>query len=458
MAGIGFELQRVLKKGGVSNIFKAALAGIIIVAGPWLLSIIGLFFLYHTASSALQQGGDLFTAVIVYSYAFSLSLFGGIHYIFTRYISDLIYINRTDRAFGVLLLTICGLIVLSGSLGVLAMTNLDLANVTHPLLFKISSVILFIAINLIWLVMIYITLLKRYMIISLIYLGGMAVSILAAFYLGRLFFLSGAIAGYCIGQVFIFVSLLILISLHSKSAFIWKEAGPFLGYFGKYKFLLFTGILYSAGMWVDKILLWVIKGSPVYGTFFKLFASYDMPVYLANLTIIPGLVYFMIFSESNYFIALKRLLLHLNTSNLTRISSSSYKLSKTAWHSLRDEAFFQGIITMILVLLAPDIKHLFMQTVSTTLTLRVTFTALFFNLIFLTSMTFLFYLEKYKETFISAGIFFSVNFGVTLYAALYDYPFYGTGYLIACVTGSIVTFLFLFKGIHTFVQNIFSRF
>ncbi len=458
MAGIGFELQKVLRKGGVSSVFKAALAGIIIVAGPWLLSIIGIFFLYRAAASALLEGGSLFTAVIVYSYAFSLSLFGGIHYIFTRYISDLIYIKKQRRAFGALLLAILGIMVLSGIPAVIAVLNMHIPTVAYPFMFKVSAVILFISINLIWLVMIYITLLKRYMVISFIYLAGMAVSIFAAMFLGKHFFLSGALAGFCTGQVFILLSLLLLIFLSSSPAPFLRELQPLLGYFGKYKFLLLTGIFYSTGIWIDKIVLWNLKGGSVYGTFIRLFADYDMSVYLANLTIIPGLVYFMIFSESNYFVSLKRLLLQMSTSNLSNIAGSKHSLLKTVKTSITEEALFQGTITFVLIILAPVLKNTLMNGVSTVLTLRITLGALFFNLLFLTTLTFLFYIEKYKETFIAALLFFSVNFGVTLYGVSVNIPYYGAGYLAAGAGGTVCALVFLYRGILTFDQKLFSQF
>ncbi len=458
MAGIGFELQKVLRKGGVSSVFKAALAGIIIVAGPWLLSIIGIFFLYRVSASALLEGGSLFTAVIVYSYAFSLSIFGGIHYIFTRYISDLIYIKKQRRAFGSLLLSILGIAVLSGIPAVIAVLNMNIPTVAYPFMFKASAVVLFVTINLIWLVMIYITLLKRYMVISFIYLGGMVVSIFAAMFLGNHFLLSGALAGFCTGQVFILLLLLLLIFQSSRPSPLFRELRPLLGYFGKYRFLLLTGIFYSAGIWIDKIILWNLKGATVYGTFIKLFADYDMSVYLANLTIIPGLVYFMIFSESNYFIALKRLLLRLSTSTLSGIAGSKHRLLNTVKSSITEEALFQGTITFVLIILAPVLQNTLMNGASTVLTLRITLGALFFNLLFLTSMTFLFYLEKYKETFIAALLFFSVNFGATLYGVSVNIPFYGAGYLAAGAAGVVCALVFLYKGVLTFDQKIFSQF
>jgi hypothetical protein len=43
MAGIGFELKRVLRQGGIVRFIGVSLAGTAIVAGPWLLSVLGHF-------------------------------------------------------------------------------------------------------------------------------------------------------------------------------------------------------------------------------------------------------------------------------------------------------------------------------------------------------------------------------------------------------------------------------
>jgi len=76
MAGIGFELQKVLKQGGIGSFFKVILAGSMVVAGPWILTILGIFFIGKFAESELAQFYKLFTAAIVYSYPFLHIFFG----------------------------------------------------------------------------------------------------------------------------------------------------------------------------------------------------------------------------------------------------------------------------------------------------------------------------------------------------------------------------------------------
>jgi uncharacterized membrane protein len=456
VAGIGFELQKVLKSGGLTNIFKVALAGIIIVAGPWLISILGIFFLNRFASFALIEGGDLFMAAIVYTYAFSLSLFGGFHYIFTRYIADLIFMRNEKRASSTLMLVLIFFALAAGLVSSIAMQSIKANDVSHMGLYRLSAIFLFITVNLIWLVMIFITLLKRYMTIFFIYLSGMAISFMAVFFLGRFFGLGGALAGFTLGQLAIFILLLILIIRAYPPEGFFKEFKPLMGYFKRFRYLFLAGIFYSAGIWIDKIVLWRIKGVSVRGTWFVLFEHYDITVYFANLTIIPGLVYFMIFSETNFYTTLKKFLLSVDHGILTKIQEEKYKVIRVTRQCLYEQSFFQGVLTLGIILLAPEINNLFLGGVSDSITLRLVLAAAFFHILYLTLLTFLFYIEMYREAFFTALFFFIVNLLVTYIAGTWKIDFYGTGYLTASLLSSLFALLYLRSGVRKLDRRIYG--
>ncbi len=457
MAGIGFELQRVLKGGGLVNLFKVALAGIVIVAGPWLISIVGIFFLNRFASFALAEGAGLFMAAIVYSYAFSLSLFGGLHYIFTRYISDLIYISKETRAVATLLLVMIIFTTLAVASASAAVFFIRPEGISNILLYKISAVCLFVVINLIWLVMIFITLLKKYMTIFIVYLSGMAVSFFSVYYLGGRFGLGGALAGFTLGQFTILLLLTIMILKAYRPDNLFVEMKPLLGYFRKYLFLFLTGVFYSAGIWIDKISLWYLKGESVRGTYLKLFEHYDITVYFANLTIIPGLVYFMIFSETNFYSTLRKFLLSVEKGILTKIREEKYRLIRSMNNSLYEQSFFQGVLSLALIIMAPSIQSTFLSGLSDLLTLRIVLAAAFFHVFYLTVLTFLFYIQMYGEAFITAFLFFIINLAVTVLSVQLDFPYYGMGYLTATVISSVIAFVFLSRGIRIMDRRVYGK-
>ena len=304
--------------------------------------------------------------------------------------------------------------------------------------------------------MIFITLLKKYMTIFLVYVLGMAISFGAVYYFGRDYKLGGAMAGFSIGQVSILIMLIILIYRYIKPGNIFREIKPLAAYFKRYKFLLGAGTLYSAGIWIDKIALWFFAGTHVEGTYLVLFQEYDITVYFANLTLIPGLVYFMVFSETNFYVKLRKFLIKISIRTFTEIQEDKYKLIKTMHRSIREQSLFQGVITFGLIVLAGSINLKLLGGQSTVLTLRLVLAGVFFHLLFLTLFTFLFYLEKYKEAFFSQICFFSVNFGGTLYFAGLSSPIYGAGYLVAGFLTSVLAWTFLNRGIKTMDRRIFG--
>jgi uncharacterized membrane protein len=449
MAGIGFVLRRVIKKGGFLAVVKVALAGTIIVAGPWILSIVGIFFITKYSYYLIGQSVAIFMAVVIYSYAFSLFLFGGIHYIFTRLVADYMYEKKKNKAGEALLLFSVIILALSTSLSVVVLLLLDLQNTIYPTLFRISGVVFFVSINLIWLLMIFISLLKKYFKIFIIYLLGMAIAFGSITLLAKIFSVSGVMLGFAGGHLLIAVSLYVLAFKEYRPAKL--SVKEHLPYFARFKFLLFTGILYYWGMWIDKIVFWFTKGRPVADSFFKVFDVYDIPVYIANLTIIPGLIYFMIISETSFYRHLTEFLNKFNKGIYHKLQMIKYKLIANLKTGLREQCLFQGIFTVTLILIAPmlvmaDTEEYLVGGIENIAVFRITLGATFFHLIFLTIIIFLFYLQRFRLAFFSTLCFFMINFcGALLIVMLGNDSILGISYLAAGILSCVLGGVFLFS-------------
>jgi uncharacterized membrane protein len=456
MAGIGFELQRVLRRGGIGSFIKVALSGIMIVAGPWLLSIIGIFLIGRFAGFTLQEGRSLFMGVVIYSYAFSLFIFGGSHYIFTRLLSDLIYLKKNRQAASLLLFFSLIVIALAAGISLTALRRISLPGVSRPLLFKSFAVAFFVIINLAWLLMIFISLLKKYVAIFLVFLGGMTISVVGVLFLGRTMDLGGAMLGFFAGQGFTVVLLLILSFQEYRPAEVKQTLEALVTYFPKYGFLFLSGLFYYWGIWIDKMVFWVVLGQPVPGTFFRLFDTYDIPVYLANLTMIPGLVYFIVVLETDFYSYLKDFLQSLGEGILGEIQNRKKLLLVKLKAGLREQSLFQGVITAAFLILAPSLSGIF-SGLDVSL-LRITMLAVFFQLLFLTEMTFLFYFEQYRPSFIAAFAYFAVNLGGSLVIVFTGTGFFGLSYLAAGIVSSVICATYLFKIVHRADRLVLARY
>ncbi len=459
MAGIGFELQRLLKKESIGSFFKVALAGIIIVAGPWLVAILGIFLIDRIAHFALPEHQSLFMSVIIYTYAVSLFLFGGLHYVFTRFLSDLIYLEKNREA-GSALVFICVVIaLLASAIAIPALWGINLPNLSHPILFKAAALCFFIAVNVLWILMIFISLSKRYMVILLTFLTGMACSVMGLRVLGRIYGLGGAMLGFSLGQLLTVALLGALALWEYRPARFLATVKEFFLNIPRHGYLLLAGLFYYWGIWIDKLVFWFFLGSPIEGTPFKLFQVYDMPVYLSNLAMIPGLIYFVVICETDFYVRLKEFLQSLSSDVFIRIQEKKYALIRQIKEGLFEQSVFQGILTLVLFLLVPVLTNRVFQGSISTLIMRTTLVAVLLHFIFLTLMTFLFYLELYREASLASFTFFSVNLMGSLVTARYGISsFCGLSYLAGGLAASVVAYLILLAQVRNIDRRIYSQY
>ncbi|MFP4365159.1 MAG: exopolysaccharide Pel transporter PelG [Spirochaetia bacterium] len=409
MAGIGFELKRALSRGRLSDILQVAISGILIVAGPWIFSIISITLVQRFARGTLGEGLDLFIAVMVYSYAFSLILFSGFHFIFTRTVADLLYEKKTGQGLYTMLVLLipfnAASLVISGAAAVFLQLP---ATVSYPLLFKFSMVLLFLSINLIWVIMVFLSLLKWYARILIVYAGGMGFAFLLIVYLSTGFGTAGALLGFAVGHALIAGLLCFIILLEEKPVRIEKVFFTFFSSLKKNHLLFFTGLFLYAGAWIDKVVFWIGFGAPVSGTFFRLFESYDIAVYYANLGMIPGLAFFVIFTETQYYVYLRKFILALVNKPLQVIRRQHYKLTTQVRRALLEQTLFHGVCSVCIVLTAQYFIRFFVYKVPLPV-FALSVGAVFFHLLMFTLINFLFYTEHYGFTLFVSLCFFAVN-------------------------------------------------
>ena len=110
MAGIGFELRKLMRRNSLWGLLRAYGYAGLISSGPWVLSIlgvmgIGVFSINRVQSLALRQ----FLVSVTYLMAASLILTGFLQLMFTRFIADRLFAKEEGTVlpnlFGALALT-----------------------------------------------------------------------------------------------------------------------------------------------------------------------------------------------------------------------------------------------------------------------------------------------------------------------------------------------------------------
>ncbi|MBN2401359.1 MAG: exopolysaccharide Pel transporter PelG [Spirochaetes bacterium] len=450
MAGIGFQLHKLIEDESFFNKAKAYIFASIITSGPWILSIICLALLGALSGKFLQ--GERFTVIsitIVYTFAFSLILTGPLQFTLTRYLADKEYLKQKEKMLSALItaLIISTIVALTASVW-------WYYYIEHTLLYKIISVSLFTIICAIWTMMDFLSCLKNYGKIIISFFFGTLVSIIAASVLGNFFRIEGALGGYTLGQLFIFSMLLFYIMREFKFNGIINP--EFLRYFRLVPFIFFTGLFYNLGLWTDKLFGWIFYGENVFSNF-RSFSAYDTPVFIAYLCIIPSLAYFLIQSETRFYIAYRNFFDSISQEDLHTILNYKEQLTSTLKSSLAKLFIIQFIASLLGFIFSEIIAEWSGITGGSVLTLRILFFAAGMQVMFLYIIIFLMYFDLSRISFYVVLMFFILNLCFNFYSYINPILPMGTAYLLAIGLTSLTGFILLLYSVSDIEYSIFMR-
>lgn len=352
MAGIGFVLERVIDRHGFRGRAGAAAAGVLIVAGPWLISTIALF----VVGRVVVHEGPRFFAVIVYCYASTLILFSGYHYRFTRILADALYIRdyRIVRATyhrALLVTGVSGLVpaLLIGHLGGWSRWGL------------LVPIILYTAINTGWVHTLFASLLQKFSMVSWSYAAGGLVVAASALMVGMdrintdsavlIFSLGTFITG---GMLALLIGRTLRVRINAVKRLIVTRHGTAPSRITLRR-LGIIGFGIAVVLWLDKILYWILLGTYSDGTSLLLYPQYDQTVFVAQLFVIPPMVVFLIRVETAYFRGLRGVLSALRTDTLEAFERARRDLVVRYGNALSGQVVVQLMMMVLLVAAAPEV-------------------------------------------------------------------------------------------------------
>jgi len=297
MAGIGFELRKILKHQTLFGVARAYAYAGLISSGPLILSIFGILIigLLSLAFVIPKYAIVQFQVSVTYLIACSLILTGPLQLSFTRFISDRLFEKRDDLVLsnynGVVLISTAA----SGVLGVLAAA---FGFRGEPLVYRLLMVAGFVVVSNIWIAVIFLSSVKQYRQILYVFALGYGCTVAFALMLNR-HGLPGLLGGFVAGHIVLLAGLSGLIYRNYQSErFISFEV---LEKRFAYPSLALVGLLFNLGVWIDKFMFWYAPqtGARVIG---PLHASviYDLPVFIAYVCVMPGMATFLVRIEADF--------------------------------------------------------------------------------------------------------------------------------------------------------------
>ncbi len=435
MAGIGFDLRKIFHSEKGIDKAKVSFQSLFVTSGPWIISIFTIATLKIINESLMIKGDfNTLVSVVIYSFIFSNIISSPLTNLVTRHISDLLYIEKTEKVLSAFLtgFMLTGIV----SFGISYFFIYYFTNLTH-LIFNISY--LFTSLNILWFVMAFVSMLKEPQKISNAFLVGMLIVIILNFFISKgdlEVILNTFTIGVCFTIYFLTALLINEFQFNNRLEIKWL-------FNIKYYPLVLSGFFLSGGMWADKLIYWFSSNKSVElvkGFFF--FPAYDFATFLAYLTIIPTTAFFVIFIETTFYETQRKYLSLLESNgSFYDIKEKEEMIIAEFYKSLLNVAYFQILIAILFIIIVPVILEHFNIVIESIPLIRITTIDASLQMIFNVLIIFLYYFDYQKETTFITLTFFIINFMLSY--VLKDYPFEYTGYsyFISLVAANLIAFL-----------------
>ncbi|PIE67156.1 MAG: hypothetical protein CSA23_05220 [Deltaproteobacteria bacterium] len=435
MAGIGFELKKILNRQTFLGDLTAYMYAAMVSSGPWLMSIVCLAVLgIYQGAGLTRLEHALFRSTVVYTYAFSLILLGIVQLIATRYMADRLYEKQIDTILSTLFT--CSVLVLTAG-SAFAAGSYFFFQVSF--LHKMLGVMLFLVISMIWLCMIFLSAIKDYNGIVNAFALGAVLSIAAAFYLGRSMGTEGYLAGYLIGQAVTLFWILAKVIVEFPPGRLWNR--DFLMYFIRYGDLVGVGFLFNIGIWVDKFVFWMAPDARIIVPWFATHDIYEAPVFFAYLTIVPAMAIFLLKIETVFYQHYRQYYAKvIGKRSLAEILKEKSDMVDALKGSIRDVFVVQGTVTVFCLIFAPTLVALARLSPMQIPLFRIVLIGSFLQILLCINVIILFYFDLRRAVLVVSVVFVAANAGLSTLSIVLGFAFYGYGYTYACLIALMVAF------------------
>ncbi len=438
MAGIGFELRRILSSepGLLSRIRAYACAGLI-SSGPWIMTMLGVWMLsLFRSEMGGQQQFDNFRALVTYAFAFSLLTVGALQMAVTRQLADGLYRREYEKILPAFSTMVAGVGALQTAVGV---TFCVVAGFGVPLTFVFTS--LYVVISLTWVTLIWLSVIRQFDKILAAYILGLVVSWAAMQFLGGRLDLVAALAAYAAGQAFTLVLLARLIVQGTEAA--GQRDFRVFQCIGRYPELVLVGLFYSAAIWIDKMAFWFMEGMGAH-PLIRFHPLYDTCCFLAYMTVLPALALNLIHFETKFYEHYRG----YYSAVLHGLPLKVLEDKREAMvENLREGAIrllrIQGAITCLCIIMAPAIVNLLELPEAAVRVFRLSCLGALFHVMLLIANLVLLYFDLRKQALVSCLVFLVLNGVFAVISVHLGVETYGLGYALASMISLILAFSFL---------------
>jgi len=452
MAGIGFELRRLLSDDKKFGVLRAYAYAGVISSGPWVISIVGIMAIGIITHFLDDKDANVMQLLVSITYlvASSLILSGGLQLMYTRYTSDRLFENKREKILPNLFGSMVFISLISAATAGAAMVFLFHEDIFYEILMFMG----FVTLSNLWIVVVFLNGMKEYRAILWGFFIAYGVTVILVLLLINQG-LHSILFGFVIGQaLLLFILLWLVIREYPSDCMLDFD---FLNPRRCFYSLAATGIVLNLGIWADKIIFWYnpATSEAIIGPLRASFI-YDLPLFLAYLCIIPGMAVFLVRMETD-FVEQYELFYDSVRDGGTLNELYHYRDSMvlTVRHGIYEIFKVQSITILLAALMAPYAL--------TALGISKLYLPLFYidligvslQVLFMALLNVLFYLDKRALALGLCLLFFVANVLLTLLSQWLGPLFYGYGFVVALLLSCSVAVVIISKKFNKLLYETF---
>jgi uncharacterized membrane protein len=454
MSGINTTIEWMTRQRALTSIVIAYVYAALLVAGPWIFTMLGIVGLSSTGCSEACDQLPLFRSIVIYNSLFSLVVSTPLAFFTGRYISDQLHVNQTRCIFFAFVAAVALFCLIT--LVTMVPFYMLAATLTGPT--RIAAVQNAFLIGISWLLIPFLSVIRAHIAV-LVAFGANALSMMALGFLlsdpSAAVLLIGFNAGFAMTDAILIGTL------------VWRfgrriNFDPTLLTFPPRKWELpMAGFAYAIGIWADKVVMWY--GAPggilEIGGVLRTMPSYDTAMFWAQLASIPVIAVAFVHVETQFSHLVGRFYGRLDRqASLRELTAAMQKLRTCVISSVAMLFVALAIVATMTILLS----FVFMSELGLRPTymsiLRIALWAMAFHTSAMFCFAFLLYFDLRRPALLIVSSYAVLNGSLTFLFLPLGQAFYGYGNMVAAAATLLLAFIVLVRELpwlhyHAFITN-----
>lgn len=442
MAGIGVKLNNIYNKNTLTTNITGMAYSTIITIAPMIAIIAALMLMQKVLdfSTIDYATRELFSCTIMYIFIFSLLTVSPLNSVLSRYMSDVIYEERYQDIQPCYMIGMIITAILAACLGIpFCIKEVVVGHV--PVFYVFTGYCGYIMLTVVFYSMIYLSICKDYVKISLFFLSGMVCTFVLSFVLVFIFHVEKTFAMLVSFDVgFVIIAALELSVIKSYFRENSGEYRAVLHYLRKYYKLIITNFMYTLGIYVHNFVFWTTDLRIEVVKCFVCVTSYDMATCLAMFTNITTSVIFLSRVEMHFHERYKAYSEAVIGGRHMDIEITKKRMFRQLSEELMSLVRIQFIISVILFFMAIIFLPKFGFGGMVMQIYPCLAAGYFIMFIMYSSIIFLYYFNDLNGGLLTAGTFCIVTLIVSVFATKLPIIWYGIGLVAGAMAGWCVAY------------------